>query len=164
MKVFRTLPSPPKNPKTNPQNQTPRTKEAVDLQDAKHWQLLLKLIDILPKLGCYSGFHKQLWCFMYTKLRALVISTHHGCCLVCHPKDYLLINPKGSGAQVLLEQSWFGNTLDFPVSLLHFKPPFSTWNIQMLAAGSSIKNSYSSLKSDGSLEYEKKPNISWMLN
>lgn len=49
MKIFKTPLFPPKKPKPNPQNQTPSTKEAVDLEDAKHRQLLLKLIDILPK-------------------------------------------------------------------------------------------------------------------
>lgn len=59
---------------------TPNFKEAVYLKDAKYWQLLVKLIDILPKSSwvVIQDFISSSGVLCTQKSSVLVISTRHG--------------------------------------------------------------------------------------
>lgn len=88
MRIFWTQPSPLKNPKTNPQNQTPGTKEAAGLEGVKHGQLLLKLIDIPPKSG-----------------RVVIQDFRSSCGVLCTPNwEHLQLAPTTAAACSLAPQ------------------------------------------------------------
>ena len=86
MEIFKSHTLPPQPPPpTNHKKPQPKTKHHRGCS-FKRCQILAAPVEVdwysaQVKLGSYSGFHKPLWCFMYTKLRVLVISTRHGWCL-----------------------------------------------------------------------------------